>query len=45
MYRPQCPSEILAELECHETRKLINRNKQPALRHSVFEPSDVRRPL
>ena len=39
MYRPQWPSEILAELEFHETRKLIDRNEQPALRHSVFDPA------
>ena len=39
MYRPQWPSEILAELECHETRKLIDRNEQPAPRHSVLNPA------
>ena len=29
LYRPLWSSEILAELEYHETRKLVNRGEQP----------------
>ena len=50
MYRPLRRSEILPELEYHETRELIDRNEQPgaaalgvdpAWRHTQSVPDDL----